>query len=278
MNCFLTFSQFSRDRGCENKMIQVWRNRVDADGKPIKPSARWFRRARIATEHATAECRAGRHATLLPRVYAADDVRVALEELFYGKCAYCESRPSASSDWNVEHFRPKAGVRENRDHSGYYWLAYEWNNLYMSCQHCNQWRRERRRWGGPNNDAAGGKADQFPLHNEDSRAMGPDDDINAEDRLLIDPCNDNPEKYIGYDLTGGVLAIEDNKRGSTTIRLLNLSRRRLSQDRHLRVQEIALLLKAIALIPTKAERKKFERRFVATYLGPFQSELHRARE
>jgi hypothetical protein len=42
--------------------------------------------------------------------------------------------------WNT--FRPKGGWVQNDGDAltqpGYYWLAYEWSNLLISCQLCNQ--------------------------------------------------------------------------------------------------------------------------------------------
>lgn len=41
----------------------------------------------------------------------------------------------------VEHFRPKGGWRQSPgqpiEQPGYYWLAYEWSNLFLACGPCN---------------------------------------------------------------------------------------------------------------------------------------------
>ena len=40
---------------------------------------------------------------------------------------------------DVEHFRPKAEVKEaGENHQGYWWLAYSWENLLIACKTCNQ--------------------------------------------------------------------------------------------------------------------------------------------
>src|SRR5207248_2896103 len=43
---------------------------------------------------------------------------------------------------DVEHFRPKGGYKQRETDElkrpGYYWLAYAWDNLFCSCQLCNQ--------------------------------------------------------------------------------------------------------------------------------------------
>lgn len=58
--------------------------------------------------------------------YKTDDIKAALNNIYHGKCAFCETK---SESMHVEHFRPKRG--------GYYWLAYSWDNLLLSCPTCN---------------------------------------------------------------------------------------------------------------------------------------------
>ena len=63
-----------------------------------------------------------------------------------GRCAYCEGRNSAGEFGDAEHYRPKGEVTENRkpiSHPGYYWLAYEWYNLLLSCKKCNSKHPDR---------------------------------------------------------------------------------------------------------------------------------------
>jgi hypothetical protein len=75
-------------------------------------------------------------------IYAHQSVKAALIAAQYGKCAFCESQITHISYGDVEHFRPKAGYRQSAADAmstpGYYWLAYEWDNLLLSCQLCNQ--------------------------------------------------------------------------------------------------------------------------------------------
>ncbi len=58
--------------------------------------------------------------------YKMKDIKKALYDLYYGKCAFCEYAPSES---HVEHFRPK---------DSYWWLAYSWDNLIFACPKCNK--------------------------------------------------------------------------------------------------------------------------------------------
>ena len=58
--------------------------------------------------------------------YKSEDVRVGLNNIYKRKCAFCEQRVE---QYHVEHYRPKAT---------YYWLAFSWDNLLLSCPNCNQ--------------------------------------------------------------------------------------------------------------------------------------------
>lgn len=223
-------------------MIRIERDRTDEHGRPIRPDDAWFDRAKEG--RAQAEREAGRHA---PKdgIYAADQVKAALEKLFHDKCAYCESKPTASADWDVEHFRPKGRVAERVGHPGYYWLAYEWTNLYPSCQHCNQRRRDPPRWGDLRYAETGGKGDQFPLEDEGTRASCPGDDLKREARLLLDPCEDQPEEHLRYTVDGQIVAVAGDRRGDASIEVFHLKRRRLRDARREVIIAAVFDLKAI---------------------------------
>lgn len=53
-------------------------------------------------------------------------VNSALQELFHGKCYICENNKITS--YQIEHLIPH---KENPE------LKYDWNNLFLSCAHCN---------------------------------------------------------------------------------------------------------------------------------------------
>ncbi len=67
-------------------------------------------------------------------------IRSAKEKLaidFHYKCAYCESR----TEGELDHFRPKSSARGlNGEFSfeHYWWLEYEWRNMYHVCSTCNR--------------------------------------------------------------------------------------------------------------------------------------------
>ncbi len=168
---------------------------------------------------------------------------MALETLFHGKCAYCETK--LTEGWNVDHHRPKKRVKERPDHPGYYWLAYEWTNLYPACNGCNQHLRDRPHWdANQQNDRAAGKADQFPLDDERHRAMSPTDDIARELPYVLDPCDDEPQLYLTFDIQGNVLAIDDDVFGETTIDVCHLDRYRLSLARAKVIETVVEMLGA----------------------------------
>ena len=153
------------------------------------------------------------------RAYKGEDVRHALESLFHGKCAYCESRYDVSGPVDVEHFRPKGEVEDVPDHPGYWWLAAEWTNLLPSCLDCNR----RRYQPTPKSfasisgilDAAHrsgftpiltGKEACFPIAGSGSRMPGPPPSsqaaaaIAAEQGLLLDPCSDDPADHLRFHI------------------------------------------------------------------------------
>lgn len=222
-------------------MIRVKRSQTRG-GRRIEPPSTWFDKARDKTADAIRE---GASHVVDDGVYAHDDLRAALEQLFHHKCAYCEINISAGFNWDVEHFRPKGRVIERSDHPGYYWLAYEWKNLYPSCQHCNQARKDRKLFDDPTEGPTRGKKDQFPLADESTRAMDPDDDITSEKRLLLDPCGDQPENHVAFGADGGAIAIADDSQAKASIHVYHLNRRRLKKARRARIQETLDILRVV---------------------------------
>lgn len=244
-------------------MIHVVRESVDENGVPIRPDDDWFKQSASATKQAIQD---GAGHEVVEAVYKHPEVRMALEKLFHDKCAYCEWKPIGGSDWDVEHYRPKGRVAEREDHPGYYWLAYTWSNLYLSCTHCNQKRKDKPRWADPTELPAAGKLDQFPLDDESTRVMshGGNDHLADEDTLLIDPCYDDPEDYLGFDPIGQVFSLEDSPYGEATIKVFNLRRRRLRTLRQEKVETTVIILKFV---------RKYEQEGNDAVAGDFRSLL-----
>jgi hypothetical protein len=74
--------------------------------------------------------------------YRHPAVKRALVQLFHGKCAYCESNITTVTYGEIEHFRPKSRYAER---------TFDWRNLLLSCNICNN---------------AGHKGDRFPLDDQ----------------------------------------------------------------------------------------------------------------
>jgi uncharacterized protein (TIGR02646 family) len=79
-----------------------------------------LRQARSSKNWTLFESRQGR--------YGHKKIREALDAMFHGKCAYCESRIRAVATPHIEHFRPK---------NIYISLTYKWTNLLLACPVCN---------------------------------------------------------------------------------------------------------------------------------------------
>lgn len=184
-------------------------------------------------------------------VYGHEKVKEALIDIQDYKCCFCESKIGHISYGDVEHFRPKAGwVQDNEDLNkpGYYWTAYDWDNLLLSCQLCNQ------RY----------KKNYFPLNNPGKRALSHNMDISNEDPIFIHPANDNPEKHIIFKDEIPV-AIDD--KGDKTIIKLGLDRELLNEQRRQKLTPIRIIYNLAKGIPetlpglrseAKTEILKFE--------------------
>ncbi|CAN5395094.1 hypothetical protein BH10ACI1_BH10ACI1_02240 [soil metagenome] len=108
------------------------------------------------------------------------------------------------SPGDIEHFRPK---------SLYYWLAYDWKNLFLSCEECN--RRYKR--------------NNFPLLDSAERNVS-HHDSRTEKPFFIQPENEKPEKFISF--RGEIIyAVNDEIRGKKTIEGMGLDRTKLENDR-----------------------------------------------
>ena len=60
--------------------------------------------------------------------YRHPEIKTALDTMFHGKCAYCESKIRHVSDPHIEHYRPKLTFPQ---------LTFAWDNLLPACGICN---------------------------------------------------------------------------------------------------------------------------------------------
>lgn len=199
--------------------------------------------------------------------YKADPVCEALDAIFHGKCAYCESSYRALEARNVEHYRPKGGIAEAPAHPGYWWLAATWENLLPSCPICNQIRRHVVYDGHMTlaefeaaklekaEKVRSGKLDAFPVAAKNWQTIV-DGPLNAEDPLLLNPCECDPENHIewNFDWTPSTPLWEAEKvtalvrprtangtediHAVTSIGVYGLNRAGLVEDRMLRIKDL----------------------------------------
>ncbi|HEV2816970.1 MAG TPA: hypothetical protein VGW40_07095 [Allosphingosinicella sp.] len=207
--------------------------------KSLNPAQKaWWKRwsARAARERARliSKLALGEPAVFNGSIWA-DLKKWLLEHVFHGKCAYCETRISAGFFGDGEHYRPKGNVTvkspdgervavaaAGKSHPGYYWLAYEWQNLLPACELCNN-----------------AKLDQFPVGTTHVHVADPPPDVldKAEEPLLINPYFEDANAFLGFDEFGVVYAIKDNPRGQATINVFGLDRPKLKDDRWLAQQQ-----------------------------------------
>ena len=176
------------------------------------------------------------------KIYGHKKVKKELIEAQHDKCCFCESKITHISFGDVEHFRPKGGVRQTSKSPlgkpGYYWLAYEWSNLFLSCQLCNQ------RF----------KKNLFPLQNPRNRAKSHNDITNAEKPIFISPDED-PEQYIAFRQEIPY-ASDDDPRGDATIKALGLDRDKLNDRRKDYYDKLQLIHETATLGLPLSLRKK----------------------
>jgi uncharacterized protein (TIGR02646 family) len=139
-------------------------------------------------------------------IYGHQTVKAALKKAQHDKCCFCERKEEIG---HIEHFRGKGGYRQDEQETlkfpGYYWLAYEWENLFFCCPTCN----------------SSYKQNFFPLENPAERALSHKDDISKEKPLIINPASENPEDYVEfYGYTPR--AIKGNPKGAETIKRTGL--------------------------------------------------------
>lgn len=149
------------------------------------------------------------------KIYGHSTIKKILLACHYEKCCFCEKKIESG---HVEHFRGKGGYQQSTTDKitkpGYYWLAYEWSNLFLSCAKCN----------------SSFKRNFFPLSNPTARATSHLKDISKEKPLLIDPAKDNPEDFIEF-IGFTPKAKNGNRKGQETITRIGLNRPFLDERR-----------------------------------------------
>jgi hypothetical protein len=142
-----------------------------------------------------------------------------LNESHFDKCCYCEVIIRLPDHLHVEHYRPARGVKKSKGdnellYPGYYWLAYDWNNLLLSCGECNSHY----------------KKNLFPLDDESKRMRSHHDaaKIDEESPVLVNPSLEDPRKHIVFD---NETPLSKTERGRLTIEILGLRSSQLFERR-----------------------------------------------
>lgn len=160
--------------------------------------------------------RAARKFTFDNKIYGDATVKTSLEAIQNNKCCFCEAKYKHVSSGDVEHFRPKArysqGIGNPLIRPGYFWLAYDWDNLLVSCEVCN--RRN--------------KGSYFPLSNPDRRFTSYNSNINLEHPSFINPSLIDPEYHITFYKE---VPTHTSFQGAKTISYLSLDRQELNEMR-----------------------------------------------
>jgi 5-methylcytosine-specific restriction endonuclease McrA len=180
----------------------------------VEPPRPFLRRAAEALDRLRAfyrlskRERSQRRAQHDPELLVDRSLLSALAKLFERKCAYCESPLGGVSPVDTDRFRPAQEAMDLngrvRDPDLYWWLAYEWENLYPACSACTR-----------------AKATRFPVRGARARAEARGPALEKEHRLLLDPCADEPEEELRFERDGTVTGTTERGAVSTEVFALN---------------------------------------------------------
>ncbi|MFC2188508.1 hypothetical protein ACFCT7_14420 [Fulvivirgaceae bacterium LMO-SS25] len=192
-------------------------------------------------------------------IYGNDEIKSLLKIIQGHKCCFCEAKITHISHGDVEHFRPKAGYKQDENsqikYPGYYWLAYEWNNLYLACDICNR----------------SGKGNYFPLENPLNRSNPLYRDIQNEEPSFIDPCFDNPEEHIGF-IGPDPIPINNSVRGKKTIKFLGLDREEIVEQRRTQLNRLQTIRKIVALTQDSVNKDQARQELLSNLRTAIQSD------
>ena len=143
--------------------------------------------------------------------YKQQDVRIALKKIYNGKCAFCEQKIEQS---HIEHYRPK---------KIYYWLAFSWDNLLISCATCNIFK-------GKNFEIEGKTAGFTNTIDTINKINGISAAYDATEKpRMVNPEVTDPEGEIQFSKNGNI--VSDNNRFSYTIDKCKIDRKHLNDSR-----------------------------------------------
>ena len=150
--------------------------------------------------------------------YKVKSIQKKLNTIYNLKCAYCEQK-LLDAPKHIEHYRPK---------NHYYWLAYSWDNLLLSCGSCNSVKDDN--FKTLNNKVNYSNEKYSNIHNLS------DDYDKLEIPQIINPEKDDIIKDIVYNKNGYVNS--PNQRVQHTIEIAcKLNRDELLQKRQIFIND-----------------------------------------
>ncbi|HEX7736387.1 MAG TPA: hypothetical protein VF458_16150 [Ktedonobacteraceae bacterium] len=198
-------------------------------------SDEWVQKAQKALEEVRSMTPEQRAQAINDRSAIWTDLKNALHGVSNGKCWYCESIEARHDD-EIDHFRPKNAVFECSEHTGYWWLAFDWKNFRYSCVFCNQWRIHAKN----GNKDAGGKRTHFPLLPGTKRVFDitpPFAHLN-EKPVLLDPMVRSDTRMLDFEIDGTAQPRKSKEeasieylRASESIRIYHLNAYDLTERR-----------------------------------------------
>jgi uncharacterized protein (TIGR02646 family) len=185
----------------------------------VKPTRAFLQRAEKALDELRwfyrldKRKRSQRRATPDSEILGHKALRSSLTKLFEGKCAYCEM---LLTEPEVDRFRPPQEAMDLDGHVDdpdlYWWLAYDWENLYPACSGCTT-----------------AKGSRFPVRGRRARPEARGAKLEKERRLVLDPCRDEPEQELRFARDGKVAGTTE--RGALSIEVFALNRAELVEAR-----------------------------------------------
>jgi uncharacterized protein (TIGR02646 family) len=207
----------------------------------------WYSRADAALEELERLPPEARQTFINANATIWRELKQHLNRISHGKCWYSEVL-IADTDLEVEHFRPKGKIsKAATPHRGYWWLAFNHNNLRLASPLVNKRRTDARQGD------VQGKGSFFPLLDETNRV--PDDSLPPRDTrherpVLIDPCNGADVMLLDYSIERGKVSerftVDQNeirfKRAKASIEFYHLNEGTLIKKRkglQVRIERLA---------------------------------------
>ncbi len=147
--------------------------------------------------------------------------KTELERLYFKKCAYCETNYDTNSYTEIEHYRPKSK-------NDYYWLAYEWSNLFPACRKCNNSKSNKfpiMTGGVKINNPALLSNGKFDISKNEANNLP----LINEKPYILHPEIDNPVNFFNFEIDKNknginIIGSDNEGRGKKTIEICSLNR------------------------------------------------------